>query len=132
MLIMTTNHIERLDPALIRPGRVDKKILFPLASRTQMENLFLNFYPTNKKEAKAFAEALPAEKISMAAIQAHFLDRKDKPEAALRDVLLLEKQHESYISYSLPKAIDILPEEKDESPSSTTAGEKPRRRRKDE
>lgn len=31
VLITTTNHIESLDRALIRPGRVDKKALFPLA-----------------------------------------------------------------------------------------------------
>ncbi|KAH8706861.1 hypothetical protein GQ44DRAFT_629532, partial [Phaeosphaeriaceae sp. PMI808] len=30
LLIMTTNHIERLDPALIRPGRVDTKVNFQL------------------------------------------------------------------------------------------------------
>jgi ATP-dependent 26S proteasome regulatory subunit len=26
MLVMTTNHPEILDPALIRPGRIDKKL----------------------------------------------------------------------------------------------------------
>lgn len=34
VLIMTTNHIERLDPALIRPGRVDTKVKFILNSET--------------------------------------------------------------------------------------------------
>ena len=27
ILVMTTNHPEKLDPALIRPGRIDKKLL---------------------------------------------------------------------------------------------------------
>lgn len=34
VLIMTTNHIEKLDAALVRSGRVDKKVEFRLADRT--------------------------------------------------------------------------------------------------
>jgi chaperone BCS1 len=42
ILIMTTNHAERLDDALIRPGRVDMRIKFELASSLMIESLFCN------------------------------------------------------------------------------------------
>lgn len=40
VLIMTTNHIKRLDEALIRPGRVDKKVELGLADSNMMADLF--------------------------------------------------------------------------------------------
>ncbi|KAH7098573.1 P-loop containing nucleoside triphosphate hydrolase protein [Auriculariales sp. MPI-PUGE-AT-0066] len=45
ILFATTNHVERLDPALSRPGRMDLHIEFALASRWQAEKLFTSFYP---------------------------------------------------------------------------------------
>ena len=44
VLVMTTNHPEKLDAALIRPGRVDMKIEFGLATRHQMEEIFFRMY----------------------------------------------------------------------------------------
>ena len=44
VLVMTTNHLEKLDAALIRPGRVDMKIGFGLAMRHQMEEIFFRMY----------------------------------------------------------------------------------------
>lgn len=44
ILIMTTNHIEALDQALIRAGRADRFVLFTNASKDQAENLFKNAY----------------------------------------------------------------------------------------
>lgn len=41
---LTTNHISRLDPALIRPGRVDLSQLFDDASAAQAKELFIRFY----------------------------------------------------------------------------------------
>jgi len=41
IFIMTTNYKNRLDPALLRPGRVDKSIFFPLASVSQTRKMFL-------------------------------------------------------------------------------------------
>jgi mitochondrial chaperone BCS1 len=40
VLIMTTNHITHLDEALIRPGRVDKKVEFGLADKKMTADLF--------------------------------------------------------------------------------------------
>jgi chaperone BCS1 len=40
ILIMTTNHITRLDEALIRPGRVDKKVELGLADKEMTADIF--------------------------------------------------------------------------------------------
>lgn len=44
VLIMTTNCPEKLDPALIRPGRVDVQIKFTLATRIQIQDIFRRMY----------------------------------------------------------------------------------------
>ncbi|KIM31399.1 hypothetical protein M408DRAFT_320460 [Serendipita vermifera MAFF 305830] len=46
ILFCTTNHLERLDPALSRPGRMDVWIEFRNASKHQAEGLFRNFFPS--------------------------------------------------------------------------------------
>jgi 26S proteasome regulatory subunit T2 len=38
-VIMATNWIESLDPALIRPGRIDRKIYFPLPDQKQLRKI---------------------------------------------------------------------------------------------
>ena len=44
LLFATTNHYESLDPALRRPGRMDRHIEFRLASRNQVAEMFRRFY----------------------------------------------------------------------------------------
>jgi mitochondrial chaperone BCS1 len=51
VLIMTTNYPEKLDDALVRPGRVDMKIEFTLASKQQIRELFLRMYCVDSREA---------------------------------------------------------------------------------
>ena len=48
VLVMTTNYPEKLDEALIRPGRVDLKVEFTLATRLQIRELFLRMYTSDK------------------------------------------------------------------------------------
>ncbi|KAI4141015.1 MAG: hypothetical protein L6R39_005545 [Caloplaca ligustica] len=44
VLLMTTNFPEKLDEALIRPGRIDMKIAFTKATRSQITELFIRMY----------------------------------------------------------------------------------------
>ena len=49
VLIMTTNHPEKLDAALVRPGRVDRRVQFTMAGREQIRELFYRMYVSTNK-----------------------------------------------------------------------------------
>jgi len=51
VLVMTTNKPEKLDAALIRPGRVDLQVAFGNATPSQVEELFLRMYTSDKPRA---------------------------------------------------------------------------------
>jgi mitochondrial chaperone BCS1 len=94
VLFLTTNHPERLDPALIRPGRVDRKIELGQAMPDQPRRLFLWFYrgcglsPSDLESLAArFAAQVPVGKVCMAAVQEHLLRHRDAPEAAAHEVV---------------------------------------------
>ena len=44
LIFMTTNHKENLDPALIRPGRIDRQLEFKHTTRDQLQGMFEHFY----------------------------------------------------------------------------------------
>lgn len=44
VIIMTTNHIDKLDPALIRPGRIDRRFAFDVANADQAARIFERFF----------------------------------------------------------------------------------------
>lgn len=114
VLIMTTNHIEHLDPALIRPGRVDIRVEFQLADRDMIYRLFLFIYDsepshlikhdesgdsadedgkdkiTQNREfrqlAKELAAKIPEFEFSPAEIMSFLLANKHLPRRAVADV----------------------------------------------
>ncbi|XP_063231891.1 mitochondrial chaperone BCS1 [Bacillus rossius redtenbacheri] len=87
VLFMTTNYLDRLDPALIRPGRVDVKEHIGACSRHQLQVMFLRFYPGERHAhlAACFAQSAAASgrSVTPAQVQGHFLCHKDDPGAAL-------------------------------------------------
>jgi chaperone BCS1 len=82
--VLTTNHPDKLDPAILRPGRVDRRIHLGPASAEQAARLYRLFFP-QAIDALAADFARAASGRSMAELQGHLLARRDDPEAAARE-----------------------------------------------
>ena len=103
LFFMTTNHKEKLDPALIRPGRCDVKVELKRASRSMAQRLFRNFFPGEPADLAAeFAGALPEDELTMAQLQGHLLEYKTAPSLAIQNVPRL-------LRASKPVDVDQMP-----------------------
>ncbi len=101
MVFLTTNYIERLDPALVRPGRVDMTVRLGEVTRWQTQGLWDRFYGEldphgvskarfmNRLEQYGIIESESGDKTylgrstSAAALQGLFLYNKGDPEGAV-------------------------------------------------
>ncbi|KAJ9137650.1 hypothetical protein NKR23_g8937 [Pleurostoma richardsiae] len=93
LLLMTTNHIEHLDPALIRAGRADKKIVLPRADKDVTFRIFCMVFKqsegdildpgksaeddqTVERWAHEFSRKIPEWEFSPAEIQSFLLEHR--------------------------------------------------------
>ncbi len=81
IVMMTTNHYSKLDPALIRPGRCDVKQEFLNADVYQKAKMFKRFFP-DSTEADKFADNFSKD-VSMADLQQFMMTHRNNPQAAL-------------------------------------------------
>jgi len=85
IMFMTTNHPEKLDEALIRPGRADHRIHVGTPDAGQASRMFERFYPdATSRQNLRFVEALSLDNTSMAAIQVHLTKYSEDPETAIK------------------------------------------------
>lgn len=93
IVFMTTNYIDRLDPALIRPGRIDVKKEIGHATPHQLFLMYQRFYP-DSSHAAALEFSEKASKLqvdlSVAQIQGYFLIHKNSEQQALQNIHLLK------------------------------------------
>jgi len=89
IVFMTTNYIERLDPALIRPGRVDMIEMIDHCTRQQLREMFRRFYPGDSdSRADVFADEICSlgVPISAAQVQGYFMFYKTDSQLAIDNV----------------------------------------------
>ncbi|MBW0524540.1 hypothetical protein O181_064255 [Austropuccinia psidii MF-1] len=85
LIFMTTNHLKKLDPALIRPGRVDMSFYVGDATLHQTLQLFSKFYDNEKlvpvMEKQVMEVFKAGGKFSMAALQGLFIRHREGQDA---------------------------------------------------
>jgi|SRR5579859_1619156 len=93
IIFMTTNHPERLDEALIRPGRVDVKEYLGHATRYQVKEMFLRFYGGEEERAEEFANIISksGRQVSTAFLQGLFVSHKEEPDKAMEEARKLSR-----------------------------------------
>jgi chaperone BCS1 len=105
VLIMTTNHIEKLDEALIRPGRVDMTIKFDLANTQMITTIFRSIFatlegdiPASAKPSSAISIRSPSITISKAETSRLQLEDEKKKAEEEAAFLALKKREDEKVS----------------------------------
>lgn len=88
IIFLTTNHRELLDPALIRPGRIDVEFELGLASHEQIVSMFLRFHPEHQEMADELVGSIPEHLLSPAQLQQALLQNAE-PKAAIEAIRAL-------------------------------------------
>ncbi|KZV88767.1 P-loop containing nucleoside triphosphate hydrolase protein [Exidia glandulosa HHB12029] len=126
LIFATTNNIEHLDPALLRPGRLDVKVRYETTTREQAARMFVKFFPPGDYPASstrtcdgdavrprtevvfmdsgrivelsaAFAAAILDGAFSVADLQGHLLLWKQDPVGAVKAVTdLVQRFHDNH------------------------------------
>jgi chaperone BCS1 len=87
ILFATTNHRERLDPALVRPGRIDRQVEIGFADRDQVRRMFGRFFPqATAEQTDRFAAAVAEHQATMSWLQSVLIQHADDAEEACRAI----------------------------------------------
>lgn len=107
IIFMTTNHIDLLDEALIRPGRIDYIITFDYANDEQIKNITNKFLPEiSDNIINQFIRKIGRKNVSMASLQQFLMGVKfskdENKEVALLDIkkMVLQKDSSHEVMYS--------------------------------
>jgi len=106
---MTSNHPEKLDPALIRPGRVDLQVKLDNASRNQLARMLKKFFPeATKDQMEHFSDSLPDKRLSLAKVQGHMVKYQDSLQQAIENLGELTAERQERENYKIAEYLHEL------------------------
>ncbi|KAI3391050.1 hypothetical protein diail_8078 [Diaporthe ilicicola] len=125
ILIMTTNHVEKLDEALIRTGRADVIITFTNVTKEQAADMFISAYSGErwvpyqpdkpdvedwteediKRLGEEFGSKIRDETFSPALLQQYFKDYRVEPRRAVQDMDKWMDNPRGHRKQSLPEQL---------------------------
>ena len=73
IIIITTNNPQKLDIALLRPGRIDKQYKIDYPEKEEIEAMFLKYFSEKTKKSAQFRDSVAGNKVTSAEIQQHFI-----------------------------------------------------------
>lgn len=74
VVFMTTNHVQTLDAAFSRPGRVDKSVEFHYPTKVELREALNVLASDFNHEHDEYLSRVPSEGMSIAALQKHLFD----------------------------------------------------------
>lgn len=76
LTFMTTNHYERLDDALKRPGRIDYILKFSFSKKEQVKDIFNKFLPLQENNFENFYKSVNKFEVTMALLQKFLFENR--------------------------------------------------------
>lgn len=83
ILIFTSNHADKIDKALLRPGRIDRRFKFHAGTSVEARQMFRNFFG----EHEAVTRLIGMHDVKMNVLQNIFSGHIDDPEGAVNEAL---------------------------------------------
>lgn len=80
LIFITANDINKLSPAMKRPGRINHIVKFDYPCKAEIEKAFLKYvtpHPDNAERFREFYKQIKGKKLCMAAIKEYVLSHKD-------------------------------------------------------
>ena len=89
--VITTNHLNRLDRALIRPMRIDKILKFTYCSKYQYETIFNKIFSDNNEIMKELYKIIKNKRFTTSMLQKYFIIFLDNPKVLIDNVKVFDE-----------------------------------------